>query len=215
MGQHKTEETRWLSLSEAANRLAVHPTTLRRWADEGQIPVMLTPGGHRRFAASDISHMSESRHSVRRLGPVERIWANQALEHTRREIMGQRADNWLDRYDDKSRDEHRRLGQHLMALTLQYLTAEDDSDDLLAEAGRIGNQYGESARRMGLPLTVALRASMFFRDTLVSAAILLPENVRIPPGSQARLLERINTVLNTVQLGVAEEFDGAAAANGV
>lgn len=214
MGQHKMEDTRWLSLSEAARRLDVHPTTLRRWADEGQIPVMLTPGGHRRFAASDIAEMSESRHSVRRLGPVERIWANQALEHTRRQIMGRRNDQWLERHDERTREHHRRLGQNLMSLTLQYLTAEDDSDELLVEARRIGNQYGASARSMGLRLTDALRASMFFRDTLVSTAVLLPENVRIPAGSQARLLERINAVLNTVQLAVAEEFDSTGAARG-
>ena len=39
----------WLTLSEAAEQLGVHPTTLRRWADNGDIPVSVTPGGHRRF----------------------------------------------------------------------------------------------------------------------------------------------------------------------
>ena len=44
------ETERWLTLSQAAQELGVHLTTLRRWADNGDIPVMLTPGGHRRFA---------------------------------------------------------------------------------------------------------------------------------------------------------------------
>ncbi|MCB9434622.1 MAG: helix-turn-helix domain-containing protein, partial [Ardenticatenaceae bacterium] len=54
----QTTET-WLPLKQAASLLDVHPTTLRRWADSGDIPVLLTPGGHRRFALSDIQAFTE------------------------------------------------------------------------------------------------------------------------------------------------------------
>ena len=89
------DQPQWLSLREAAKRLSVHTTTLRRWADEGRIPVMLTPGGHRRFAASDVDHISKRRRTTRRLGPVERIWANHALELTRQKLMSHKHDDWL------------------------------------------------------------------------------------------------------------------------
>ena len=201
-----TGETRWLKLTEAAKRLNVHPTTLRRWADEGQIPFMLTPGGHRRFADSDVAHMAERRHTVRRVGPVERIWANQALERTRNKIMSQHDDAWLESYDDAARDQNRELGHHLMVVTMQYLTSEFENEELIVEAGEIGRQYGRNARKLGLPVTTALQASMFFRDSMVAAAVELPDNVRIPPGSQVQMLDRINKVLNTAQLGVAEAY---------
>jgi len=45
----------WLSLSEASALLGVHPTTVRRWADSGDIPCLRTPGGHRRFRAADLT----------------------------------------------------------------------------------------------------------------------------------------------------------------
>ena len=48
MAQQLPETEAWLSLKAASKKLNVHPTTLRRWADNGDIPVMLTPGGHRR-----------------------------------------------------------------------------------------------------------------------------------------------------------------------
>jgi hypothetical protein len=48
---------------------------------------------------------------------------------------------------------------------------------------------------------------MFFRDTLVAAAVDLPANVRIPPASQLDMVRRISKVLNTAQLGVAEAWD--------
>ncbi|MCK4773407.1 MAG: helix-turn-helix domain-containing protein [Candidatus Krumholzibacteria bacterium] len=208
-------DTVWLKLSDAAAKLNVHPTTLRRWADEGKIPYMVTPGGHRRFASSDVVHLGERRHTVRRVGPVERIWANHALKRTREAIMAQHQESWLKEQDDAARGRNRLLGQQLMAVTMKYLIAEEEDEGLLDEARNIGRQYGRSARETGLPIIDALQASMFFHDKLLAAAIELPDNVRIPPSSQLQMLNRINRVLNTAQLGVAgaygEEDQGRAA----
>ena len=49
----------WLSLKQAAERLGIHPITLRRWADNGELPTLLTPGGHRRFAVADLDRFAE------------------------------------------------------------------------------------------------------------------------------------------------------------
>ena len=66
-----SEVENWLPLGQAANRLGVHPTTLRRWADKGDIPFFLTPGGHRRFAVSDLDAFAEMHRRRRSLVPVE------------------------------------------------------------------------------------------------------------------------------------------------
>jgi excisionase family DNA binding protein len=200
------EDTRWLTLTEAAEALRVHPTTLRRWADSGQIPVFLTPGGHRRFAASDVQHMAARRHSVRRVGPVERIWADQALALARRQLAQQEQERWLKRHDTVARDRHRQMGHQLMGLILEYVTSDAEDDRLVVQARSIGRQYGRTTRELNLPLTDALRAAMFFRDTLTTSAIQLPDNVRIPTGSQVQLVSRISRIVNEVQLGVADAY---------
>lgn len=200
------EATAWLTLTEAAEALRVHPTTLRRWADSGQVPVFLTPGGHRRFAASDVRHIATRRHAVRRVGPVERIWADQALSMARKQLAAQEGERWLKQHDGGARDRNRQLGQQLMGIILEYLTAEDDEGPQLAQARKIGTNYGRFSRDLGLPLVDALRAAMFFRDTLTTSAIQLPDNVRIPTGSQVRLVTRINQIVNEVQLGVAHAY---------
>jgi excisionase family DNA binding protein len=205
--QTDSEETQWLSLGEAARRLDVHATTLRRWADEGQIPFMLTPGGHRRFAASDVEHTTERRHSVRGVGPVEKIWADHALKRARERLSAQRGQPWMARHNGAARDRGRKLGHELIELTMRYLTAQDEGIDIAVEAGTIGRRYGEHGQDVGLPLTEVLKVSMVFRDALVAAAIELPENVRIPRSSQTRFLGRINNLLNFVQLGVAGVYD--------
>src|SRR3990172_2989793 len=84
-----------ISLKQAAQHLGVHPTTLRRWADTGEIPVMLTPGGHRRFAVSDIERFTEERRRLRVISGLEKVWADQALTQARKEIISHRDEHWL------------------------------------------------------------------------------------------------------------------------
>lgn len=198
---------KWFSLREAAQFLGVHLTTLRRWADNGDIPVLLTPGGHRRFAASDLAHFAQERRSLQKTSSIEQVWADQAMTRTRTEITVQRSQQWLNQLDDMTRSRHRLLGQRLMGLTLQYLSNETDGQHLLEEARKIGQEYGRISLESHLSLTDALQASMFFRDMLVETALHLPENVRIQPEANTRLLRRINTLMNTVHLAVAEVYD--------
>ena len=196
----------WLTLAQAARELNVHPTTLRRWANNGDIPVMLTPGGHRRFAASDVARFAEERHVVRPAGGIGRIWATDALERTRRRMMDHRAPDWMSRFDAKAREQHRVIGHRLMELILQYVS-EDNGDTLLDEARGIGCEYAKNALRLGLTMKLALEASMFFRDALMGSTMELPDKVKIRSEDKMRLLGRINKLLNVVQLTVAEEYD--------
>ena len=200
------ETDKWLPLSAAAKELGVHITTLRRWADSGDIPVMLTPGGHRRFAASDIAKFSQQRSN---LSPhnIETTWADQALTQTRQEIVVQRdQQSWITTIDDATRTQYRVLGKQLLGLTMQYLS-DENGGEILKEAANIGHQYGEIGLQANIPLTGALEASMFFRDMLMETALQLPENTRIKPDANIRLLRRVNTLLNSVQLAIAEVYD--------
>ncbi|MCB8983741.1 MAG: helix-turn-helix domain-containing protein [Ardenticatenaceae bacterium] len=202
------ETERWLTLSQAAKELGVHVTTLRRWADNGDIPVMLTPGGHRRFAASDLARFAQERRH-QGSSDLESAFADKALTQTRQEIVVRRDKAWLSGLDDSARDRYRLLGRQLLGLTLQYLS-DENGGDILTEASNIGRQYGEIGLQSRLPLPEALEASMFFRDMLMETALQLPENTRIRPEANVRLLRRVNRLLNTVQLAIAEVYDAAS-----
>ena len=43
-----------LSTFQAAEILRVHPSTIKRWVDDGVIPASKTPGGHRKIVLSDL-----------------------------------------------------------------------------------------------------------------------------------------------------------------
>ena len=213
------ETQAWLSLKSAAARLNVHIATLRRWADQGDIPHMLTPGGHRRFALADVISFAEqrrveSRPSDSRTLSVPQVWANEAMNRTREEISHQTQANWMAPLSDDMREKHRQMGRRLMALTLQYLSAEegDASDHLLNEAREVGREYGRISCTSNIALSDALQAALFFRDRLMEASLDLPETTRPRSTDQRRLLKRINTLLNAVQLAIATVYEQASAA---
>lgn len=197
----------WLTLSEAAKRLNVHPTTLRRWANNGDIPAMVTPGGHRRFAASDIARFANEHRAPQYTNGIAGLFATQALAHARQEVVVRRDEQWLSQFDSEARNRNRMLGQQLMGLTLQFLSSEEDSDYILNEARSIGREYARNAISQGVPLKGTLEASMFFRDSLIETALQLPDTTNIRPEANLRLLRRVNTLLNAVHLAVADEYD--------
>ena len=45
---------RFLNVSEAAGHLGVSAASLRKWSDQGLVPVYRTPGGQRRYALEDL-----------------------------------------------------------------------------------------------------------------------------------------------------------------
>jgi len=196
----------WLSLTGAARRLGVHPTTLRRWADTGKIDMMLTPGGHRRFALTDIDHFASDRRR-RVVSGIEQLWAEQAIDRARQEIKTHPHERWLQAFDDQEREHKRVLGRRLMGVILQYISSEDGGEALLEEARAIGHEQADNAIRLGLPITAALEAAMFFRDSMVEVAIQLPETAHLRAEANAHLLRRINTLLNAVQLAIADAYD--------
>ena len=197
----------WLGLNDASKALGVHPTTLRRWADTGEIPVMLTPGGHRRFSRSDIEQFADDRTRLKVASGLEKMWAEQAMVQTRKEIVSHRDEHWLSVFDEADREHKRQLGRRLMGLMLQYISLNEGGDSLLAEAQAIGREHASNAIGLGLPLIEAMQAVLFFRDTLVEVAMHLPEMAHVRPEANMHLLRRINTLLNTVQLAMADTYD--------
>lgn len=130
------QEETWLTVKAASEKLGVHPTTLRRWANAGNIPVMLTPGGHRRFLESDLLQFTDERRRLKVVAGLERLWAENALTRARAEIVSHQGKDWFLAFDEQDRAHKRQLGRRMMGLLLQYVS--------LTEGG--GGNFGRSAR---------------------------------------------------------------------
>jgi excisionase family DNA binding protein len=51
---------RFLNVSEAADFLGVSAASLRKWSDQGLVPVYRTPGGQRRYSPADLEEFLAS-----------------------------------------------------------------------------------------------------------------------------------------------------------
>ena len=196
----------WITLSQAAEQLGVHPATLRRWADQGDVPALLTPGGHRRFRHADLRAFAERNGQAAKID-ARKLWAGQAMTHVRHELRRSSAE-WGE-YSQAEREEYRKFGQDLVAIAIHYIADSASSEELLDEARSIGAAQARLAIRNGHGLTEALAAALFFRDALIEVALQLPGNTRPNSEPHAHLLRRINTLLNSVQLAIGDVYESA------
>lgn len=199
---------KWLTLSEAARTLGVHPSTLRRWADSGSVPVNVTPGGHRRFLEADLVAL-DSRNQTEYASPVNtgEIWGDYALVETRQRLISQPEPPWLAAFDADTRNEKRALGRRLMGLIMQHISTPADDETLLIEAKSIALRYAQNCVRVGISAAEGLRATAFFRDALTEVALQMPQVAHFDSGAQLRLLRKVNQVFNVVQVGLIEYYE--------
>ena len=196
----------WLSLSEVAKVLGVHPSTVRNWADRGQIPVHRTTGGHRRFKLSEIELWQQTQ---RKNGPNEaQLVIQSALKRTRFHITEGhlQAEDWYQKLDENARSQYRLSGRNLMQGLLAYLSADGSEAD--AEARSLGYEYATRGRRHGLNLLDATQAFLFFRNTLLDAMLSVYEAASVS-SSQAwsDMFRKINAFTDGILVTLLETYE--------
>jgi excisionase family DNA binding protein len=161
----------WLTLSRAAEILGVHATTLRRWADEGQIRCLRTPGGHRRFLEQDIQAYVTSQLESGGAGAPGELEQTLVLQ-ARHEMESRSAaeTSWRTAFDEAERAARRASGRRLVGLAIQFTSRSTGREAILEEGRRMGRQYGRDAAQRGLSLVDTTRAFLFFREALIRSA---------------------------------------------
>lgn len=160
----------WLTLSEAAGFLGIHYSTMRTWADKGEIRVFRTPGGHRRFSAADLRRFLEERASSTDLASAEVIMES-ALVKVRAEMdkMPQGQPAWRTNLTEPDRQIRQERGRHLFALALNFVLKPGQRVRLLDDGRALGREYGQEAARSGTSMAESGRAVQFFRTQLLNA----------------------------------------------
>lgn len=198
-------DSKWLSLSEVANLLGVHPSTIRNWANQGQIPVHRTKGGHRRFKQSEVVLWQQTQ---RANDPDEaHLVVQNALKLTRFHITEGhlQAENWYQKLDDQARSKYRLSGRNLMAGLLVYLSASGTEAE--AETRSLGYEYAMRGRRHDLSVLDATQAFLFFRNTLFDAMLTVYEAAAVS-SSQAwsDMFRKINAFTDGILVTILETY---------
>jgi excisionase family DNA binding protein len=161
----------WLTLSQAAQMLGVHASTLRRWADEGEIQCMRTPGGHRRFLERDLQRFLNTNTEPADLEGAQQL-AQSLVAQTRQELQSERVTDapWHEAFSEAERASRRMSGRRLLGLAIQFTSRSTGHGKILEEARRIGRGYGRDAAERGLSLVDTTKAFLFFREALIRSA---------------------------------------------
>jgi excisionase family DNA binding protein len=196
----------WLSLSEAAKQLGVHPSTVRVWADHGFIPTQRTQGGHRRFRASDI----ELRMHTRWENPTPEatsVYAN-VLNNIRIHISESNLEQekWYAKMDEEARQQYRLSGRSLVQGLIDHLT--NNSGSLDAEARSLGFEYASRGQRVGLSSVEAAHAFQFFRTAVLDAILNAYENADVhSPQIWSDLFRKINAFSDLIIITILDTYE--------
>ena len=197
----------WLTLSQVAQELGVHPSTVRNWADQGRLPVHRTQGGHRRFKRVELELWSQAQNANSEEEAA--LLVQSALGYTRVQIsegsLEQQA--WYTRLDEEARGDYARSGRKLMQALTRYLAS--DAEAGRGEARAIGYEYAALGRRHALSVLEATEAYLFFRTALQGAMNAAYEAAAIvSPQAWGAMSGKVNAFADQVLLSLLETYEG-------
>jgi excisionase family DNA binding protein len=193
----------WLSLSDAAKLLGVHPSTVRLWSDKGVLPTHRTSGGHRRYRKDEVLLWSDTAREVR--AEPEGIM-HMAMKNVRVQIgeANLESEGWYQKLDENARRQYRESARSLAQGLMNYLASENDDD---SDAHAIGYEYASRARRYSLSEVDATRALLFFRNALIESVMKVYREANIHSGrAWEEMLHKMHHFTDLILLSLLETY---------
>jgi excisionase family DNA binding protein len=204
-------ETRWVNLGRACEILGVNESTVRRWADAGQVRCFRTPGGHRRFAEADLVALTEGG------GTDGHELQTAAVRRIRRRLHSSRdGDSWYEDLQEDAREALRPLGRRLVELVEDYISTSrrPRRAEIEAEVDEIGQTYGDMLFERDTPLLQAVQGFTFFRRSLDDTAKQLAERNSLSVEEAGKAREVIAGLADRVLFGVIGAYDSTESSAG-
>ena len=195
---------KWLSLSGAAKILGVHPSTVRLWSDKGILPVHKTQGGHRRYKQGEISLWAESNQRPCEVDPermMQEVTKNVRMQISEGKLQ---AEAWYQKLDEDARMQYRMSARSLFHGLMTYVAT--NGADAEHEAYAIGYEYASRAHRYSLSYVDAVRAFLFFRNTLIDSVIKVYREANIPSGQTAETFGKMHTFTDDILISLLQTF---------
>lgn len=201
--------TRWVTLGRACEVVGVNESTLRRWADAGQVRSFRTPGGHRRFAEEDLRAMTAGR-SFEPTTSVYESLGELAVVRIRRRLQRSRGQDsrWYQEMEEDERDRLRPLGRRIATLVSDYLSKRGRRQRLLEEARELGQDYGRELKGEGLSFKDALESFTSFRKGFDDAVIELVRRNSFEAEELVEVWEGLSNLSDQILLGLGDAYEG-------
>jgi len=203
MAATATVPSDWVSIGHACRLLGVNAATLRQWTAAGKLQAYRTPGGHRRFSASELTALSEQ-HAASLTSVAEDMVAQ--LRGRYRTLAESEAahEGWLGELGPAARGRYHALGDELLGLLGEYLRGGSGRRNRALERARtIGEEYGVLASQAGIATSQAVETYLLFRRPLLD---VLSRALAAQPGAAAhlsRIMRDAERFMDEVLVGMA------------
>lgn len=205
-----SEERPWLTLGVAGALLGVSESTVRRWADSGELRSYRTSGGHRRIRAEDVRGLMTG------TGPPSSTDTDHisdvALARVKRRLARGRAGNGhpsFEGLDDQARDHLRVSGRQLVDLVARYIASGSKPERFNEDARVIGNDYGRTLVSAGFGLTKAIKTFNSLRRSLEETASQIAAESQLSTEASVEAIEDVLGLADNVLEGMASVYEEA------
>ena len=212
-GEHKKngDVGRWLSINAACQILGVDKSTLRRWSDNGRVPVFRTPGGHRRYSEEDLHAflagelVQQRRISRRELAALARA------EFERRKTNGGVTQHAVAEAVGAWADELRLTRDRMIDVSMRYASGRGNADQLMAAARELACDYGRCTATAQLSTSVVVESFLRFRRPLLDALGRYGEKENLPVRRSCRMIGKLNAYLDVMLTTIVEAHEAHSA----
>ena len=205
--------TPWLMLGEASAFLGVSPATLRRWADSGQVPSFVTPGGHRRFPRAVVESLipaSLGRSTGTGTGAGVGLSGDAIAAAYQRPRPGAagKLPPWIAELSDAERAEFRERGRALVGLLLEHLdiASSRQAEVRLEAAEGVAREYGRRASSLGASLSETVQGFLFFRAPFIGELARQAAARGLSTREAGTLLVRAEQAMDRLLTSVLDSF---------
>lgn len=208
--QQPASKQTWLTLGAASNLLGVSESTIRRWADAGEVRSFRTRGGHRRILEDDLRQIvanasAAPSHDTDRISDI-------ALARVKRRMSRTRAGHptaAFDTFDDDARERLRLLGRQLVDLFARYIASDSKRERFADDARTIGREYGRQLVGAGMGLTTAVSTFNSMRRSLEETASQIATEAALPTEDAVEAIENILELCDIVLEGMAQVYEAS------
>ena len=163
------EQEPLLSISEASQLLGVSEGALRQWTDERKIKAFITPGGHRRYARTELKKFIKSQSRV--LGVRDLVSELEETTRQHREIAkaSLKSNAWYNKLNEETQAHLADLGRQMLHLIIKYITEPSHREENLKLIREVGREHGKTLAKFKLPLTDSVESFLLHRDPIINA----------------------------------------------
>ena len=201
----------WLTLHAAAEQLGVSESTIRRWADTGEIRSYRTSGGHRRILEEDLRAIVANAGAGAASRDADRI-SDIAMARVKRRITRGRQGHSLDHFQALSPEgiaRLRLLGRQMVDLFARYIASDSKKERFTEDARTIGREYGRSLVEEKVGLTAAVATFNSMRRSLEETASQIANEAGLSTEEAVEAVESTLELADQVLEGMASVYEGA------